>query len=158
MGQKGHIMVQKGLKVHKKRQKIEFLDLKRRFFFLSGIGGYPHPPLNGKSVWKKKVFFLNGQNPLKRKWKLPLSHLHRAFLQWSQSDRPRCQNHRAWRNQFCPPGCLTASHLGGSLLTADEDSARQTQLRRKPASKVHIRKTHSHYSPQIMIRLYKDLG
>ena len=32
MGQKGHIMVQKGLKMHKKRQKIEFLDLKRRFF------------------------------------------------------------------------------------------------------------------------------
>ena len=31
MGQKGHIMVQKGLKMHKKRQKIEFLDLKRRF-------------------------------------------------------------------------------------------------------------------------------
>ena len=41
MGQKGHIMVQKGLKMHKKRQKIEFLDLKRRFFSLAEKGGTP---------------------------------------------------------------------------------------------------------------------
>ena len=60
MGQKGHIMVQKGLKMHKKRQKIEFLDLKRRFFFLSGIGGYP-PPLTENQGEKKKVFFLGGK-------------------------------------------------------------------------------------------------
>ena len=48
MGQKGHIMVQKGLKMHEKRQEIEFLDLKNLLFggiFLSGIGGYPPPPL-----------------------------------------------------------------------------------------------------------------
>ena len=48
MGQKGHIMVQKGLKMHEKRQKIEFLDLKNLLFsgiFLSGIGGVPPPPL-----------------------------------------------------------------------------------------------------------------
>ena len=32
MGQKGHIMVQKGLKMHEKRQKIEFLDLKNLLF------------------------------------------------------------------------------------------------------------------------------
>ena len=32
-------MVQKGLKMHKKRQKIEFLDLKRRFFSLVELGG-----------------------------------------------------------------------------------------------------------------------
>ena len=80
MGQKGHIMVQKGLKVHKKRQKIEFLDLKRRFFSLAelgGRGGSP-PPLKGKTGGKKKGFFpwgkrggppppLNGRIPLKRK-------------------------------------------------------------------------------------------
>ena len=50
MGQKGHIMVQKGLKMHKKRQKIEFLDLKNLLFsgiFLSGTGG--SPPLNGQN-------------------------------------------------------------------------------------------------------------
>ena len=44
MGQKGHIMVQKGLKMHKKRQNIEFVDLKNLLFrgiFRSGIGGYP---------------------------------------------------------------------------------------------------------------------
>ena len=52
MGQKGHIMVQKGLKMHKKRQKIEFLDLKRRFSSLAELGGTP-PPLNGKS--QKKI-------------------------------------------------------------------------------------------------------
>ena len=56
MGQKGHIMVQKGLKMHKKRQKIEFLDLKRRFFSLAELGGTP-PPLNRKSVGKKEGFF-----------------------------------------------------------------------------------------------------
>ena len=38
MGQKGHIMVQKGLKMHEKRQKKEFLDLKTCLF--SGFGGY----------------------------------------------------------------------------------------------------------------------
>ena len=56
MGQKGHIMVQKGLKMHKKRQKIEFLDLKRRFFSLGELGG-PPPPLKGKTGGKKKRFF-----------------------------------------------------------------------------------------------------
>ena len=56
MGQKGHIMVHKGLKMHEKRQKREFLDLKYLLFsgiFLSGIGGYPPPPLNGKVVFDR---------------------------------------------------------------------------------------------------------
>ena len=60
MGQKGHIMVQKGLKMHKKRQKIEFLDLKRRFFFLAELGGTPPHPLTENQCEKKKVFFLSG--------------------------------------------------------------------------------------------------
>ena len=51
MGQKGHIMVLKGLKMHEKRQKIEFLDLKKPFF-LAELGGTP-APLNGKS--QKKI-------------------------------------------------------------------------------------------------------
>ena len=46
-------MVQRGLKMHKKRQKIEFLDLKRRkisvkkkrFFSFGEKGGPPPPPL-----------------------------------------------------------------------------------------------------------------
>ena len=74
MGQKGHIIVQKRLKMHEKRQIIEFLDLKNLRFsgnFLSGIGGYP-PPLNGQSLCSKKLSEkggypappLNGQNPL----------------------------------------------------------------------------------------------
>ena len=77
MGQKGHIMVKKGLKMHKKRQKIEFLDLKRRFFSLAELGGTPSPPLTANQCEKKKVFFLsgkggyppplNGRIPLKRK-------------------------------------------------------------------------------------------
>ena len=50
MGQKGHIMVQKGLKMHKKKAKNRVFGPKKKVFFLSGIGGYPHPPLNGKSV------------------------------------------------------------------------------------------------------------
>ena len=66
MGQKGHIMVQKGLKMHKKRQKIEFLDLKNLLFsgiFLSGIGGYP--PLNRQSLCSKKLSGKGGgKNPL----------------------------------------------------------------------------------------------
>ena len=57
MGQKGHIMVQKGLKMHKKRQKIEFLDLKRRFFSLAELGGTPSPPLGMPSFQKSAVFF-----------------------------------------------------------------------------------------------------
>ena len=57
MGQKGHIMVQKGLKMHKKRQKIEFLDLKRRFFFLAELGGTP-PPYRKISVKKRRFFSL----------------------------------------------------------------------------------------------------
>ena len=46
-GPTGHVIVQKGLKMHEKRQKIEFLDLKNLLFsgiFLSGIGGFPPPP------------------------------------------------------------------------------------------------------------------
>ena len=52
MDQKGHIIDQKGIKMYEKRQKLEFSDLKYLLFsgiFLSGIGGYPPPPLNGKS-------------------------------------------------------------------------------------------------------------
>ena len=49
MGQKGHIVVQKGLKMHKKKGKKRG---KKEDFFLSGKGGYPPP--------------LNGQNPVKR--------------------------------------------------------------------------------------------
>ena len=59
MGQKGHIMVQKGLKMHKKRQKIEFLDLRRRFFSLAELGGTP-PPLTENQCEKKKDFLLSG--------------------------------------------------------------------------------------------------
>ena len=48
MDQKGHMIDQKGLKMYEKGQKMEFLDLKYLLFsgiFLSGIGGYPSPPL-----------------------------------------------------------------------------------------------------------------
>ena len=47
MGQKGNIIDQERLKMHEKRQKIVFSDLKDLLFsriFLSGIGGYPPPP------------------------------------------------------------------------------------------------------------------
>ena len=68
MGQKGHIMVQKGLKMHKKRQKIEFLDLKDLLFsgiLLSGFGGYSPPPapLNGQSLCSKKLSGKGGYPP-----------------------------------------------------------------------------------------------
>ena len=43
MGQKSHIMVQKGLKMHKKAKNRVF-GPKKKVFFLSGIGGYPPPP------------------------------------------------------------------------------------------------------------------
>ena len=48
MDQKGHMIDQKGLKMYEKSQKMEFSDLKYLLFsgiFLSGIGGYPPPPL-----------------------------------------------------------------------------------------------------------------
>ena len=56
MDQKGHMIDQKGLKMYEKSQKMEFLDLKYLLFsgiFLSGIGGYPPPPLNGKVVFDR---------------------------------------------------------------------------------------------------------
>ena len=58
MGQKGHIMVQKGLKMHKKRQKIEFLGQKRRFFSLAELGGTPPPPLTENQCEKRRFFSL----------------------------------------------------------------------------------------------------
>ena len=78
MGQKGHIMDQQGLKMHEKRQKIEFSNLKYLLFsgiFLSGIGGYPPPPLTENHPAQKTLSGkvggpptprLNGKNPLKR--------------------------------------------------------------------------------------------
>ena len=65
MGKKGHIMIQKELKMHEKRQKIELLDLKNLLFsgiFLSGIGG-PPPPLNGQSLCSKKLSGKGGAPP-----------------------------------------------------------------------------------------------
>ena len=64
MGQKGHIMVQKGLKMHEKRQKIEFLDLKNLLFskiFLSEIGGYP--PLTDNHCAQKSLAERGGYPP-----------------------------------------------------------------------------------------------
>ena len=60
MGQKGHIMVQKGLKMHKKKAKNRVFGPKKKVFFLSGIGGYTPPPLTENQCEKKKVFFLSG--------------------------------------------------------------------------------------------------
>ena len=65
MGQKGHIMVQKGLKMHEKRQKIEFLDLKNLLFsgiFLSRIGGYT-PPLTEHHCAQKSLAERGGTPP-----------------------------------------------------------------------------------------------
>ena len=47
MGQKGHIMGQKGLKMHEKRQKIYFSNLDTCFlaeFSLAELGVPPSPP------------------------------------------------------------------------------------------------------------------
>ena len=58
-------------------------SFQKRFSGFCPLRGYRRPPypLNGKSVWKKKDFFLNGkggyppplngQNPLKRFWQFP---------------------------------------------------------------------------------------
>ena len=58
---------QKGLKMYENRQKMEFSDLKYLLFsgiFLSGIGGYPPPPLNGKSSCPKTLTGKGGYPPL----------------------------------------------------------------------------------------------
>ena len=60
-GQKGHIMDQKGLKTHEKRQKIEISNLK--YLLFSGIGGYPPPPLNGQSSCPKTLSGMGGYTP-----------------------------------------------------------------------------------------------
>ena len=74
MDQKGHIIDQKGLKMSGKRQKMEFSDLKNLLLsgiFLSGIGGYPPPPLTENHPAQKPLAErggtpppLNGQNLL----------------------------------------------------------------------------------------------
>ena len=52
MGQKGHIVVQKGLKMHKKKARNTVFGPKKKVFFLSGKGG-PPPPLNGQNLLKR---------------------------------------------------------------------------------------------------------
>ena len=57
---------QKGLTMYGKSQKMEFSDLKYLLFsgiFLSGIGGYPPPPLNGKSSCPKTLSGKGGYTP-----------------------------------------------------------------------------------------------
>ena len=59
MGQKGH-------KIAQKRQKIEFLDLKYLLFsgiFLSGMGGYPPPPLTENHPAQKPLAEMGGTPP-----------------------------------------------------------------------------------------------
>ena len=67
MGQKGHIMDHKGLKMHDS-QKIEFFDLKKLLFsgiFLSGIGGAPPPPpLTDNHPAQKPIAEMGGTPPL----------------------------------------------------------------------------------------------
>ena len=58
MDQKGHMIDQKGLKMYEKSQKMEFSDLKYLLLsgiVLSGIGGYPPRPLNGKPSCPKTL-------------------------------------------------------------------------------------------------------
>ena len=58
MGQKGHIMDQKGLKMHEKKAKNRVFGHKKTCFLaefsLVEWGGYP-PPLNGQSLCSKKL-------------------------------------------------------------------------------------------------------
>ena len=62
MGQKGHIMFQKVLKMIKKKAKNRVFGEKKKVFFLSGIRGDPPlPPLTKNQCEKKKDFFLSGQ-------------------------------------------------------------------------------------------------
>ena len=66
MGQKDHIMSQKGLKMHEKRQEMEFLDQKKLLFsgiFLSGIRGVTPPPFNGQSLCSKRLSRKGGYPP-----------------------------------------------------------------------------------------------
>ena len=66
MDQQGHIIDQKGLKIYEKRQKIEFSDLKSLLFseiFLSGIGGYPPPPLRENHPAQKPLAEMGGTPP-----------------------------------------------------------------------------------------------
>ena len=65
MGQKGHIMNQKGLKMYEKRLEKEFLDQKSLLFsgiFLSGMGGYP-PPLMDNNGAQKSLAERGGTAP-----------------------------------------------------------------------------------------------
>ena len=59
MGQKGHIMVQKGLEMQKKPKKAKN-GAKRKIFSLAELGGSPPPPVTENQCEKKKVFFLSG--------------------------------------------------------------------------------------------------
>ena len=66
MGQKDHIIDQKGLNMYEKRQKIEFLELKNLLFsgiFLSGIWGYPPPPLTENHPAQKPLTEMGGTSP-----------------------------------------------------------------------------------------------
>ena len=66
MDQKGHMIDQKGLKMYEKRQKIEFLDLKKPVFsgiFLSRIRGYPPPPLTENRPAQKPLAEMGGTPP-----------------------------------------------------------------------------------------------
>ena len=88
MDQKDHIIDQKGLQMYEKRQKMGFSDLKYLLFngiFLSGIGGYPSPPLNGKSSCPKTLSkkggypLLNRKNMLSNFCKVPLYNVIMFF-------------------------------------------------------------------------------
>ena len=71
MDQKGQMIDQKGLKMYEKSQKMEFSDLKYLLFsgiFLSGIGGYPPPPLTENHPAQKPLAERGGTpTPLNRK-------------------------------------------------------------------------------------------
>ena len=66
MGQKGPIIVQKGLKMHEKKEKIEFLDLKKTCFLaefsLAELGGTP-PPLTDNHCAQKSLAERGGTPP-----------------------------------------------------------------------------------------------
>ena len=78
MGQKGYIMDQKGLKMHEKRQKVEFSNLKCLLFsgiFLSGMG-----PVSAHSIFLSLIDVTPFPSPFFLSSEETIFHLNFSFF------------------------------------------------------------------------------
>ena len=127
MGQTGHIMAQKGLKMHEKKAKNRVFGPKIPVFsgiLLSRIGRYPFPPLTENHSAQKLLVELggtprplNGKNPLSSILQVPFKHKYEFTFRLCSFPSPDYFSKPCDMHDTIKPFCYTRLNEVFSLIS-----------------------------------------